>query len=85
MLNGCSLIFRFNKRLGVCLTLITNQHRVTHRMISCSTGFGADSDQSTITIHRLIRRDSLGDNPAGGILTNMNHFGSGIRLHLMVG
>src|SRR5574337_522841 len=65
--------------------LIAEQQRIALRVVPGAGRPLHDLDQSTITVLPMAGGDSLRDNGASGVLTDMDHLGAGVCLLVMVG
>src|SRR5207244_3930925 len=65
--------------------LVADQERVAIGEIARAFRPGMRHHQPTIGVVRLPRCDSLGDDPARGVLAEMQHLGAGIDLLVTIG
>src|SRR4051794_18769892 len=64
---------------------VADQQRIARGEIARASRFTVRGDEATIGILRDARRNSLGDDPAGGVVAEMDHLGAGIDLLVAVG
>ena len=56
--------------------LVPNEQRVAVGEVARVRGAAMRRDQAAIGVLRLAGRDALGDDPAGGVLSEMDHLGA---------
>src|SRR3981189_2120389 len=64
---------------------VADQQRIAGGKIARAGGLAVRGDEAAIGVLRNARRDALGDDPAGGVLAEMDHLGAGIDLLVAVG
>ena len=60
--------------------LVADQQRIAFGAIAYAVGIGRDPNHAAISVVRLARRDTLRDDSARRILTEVDHFGPGVSL-----
>src|SRR4030081_3323681 len=64
---------------------VADQQRIAGGKVARVGGLAVRGDEAAVGVLRHARRDALGDDPAGGVLAEMNHLGAGIDLLVTVG
>src|SRR5207302_8761952 len=77
-------ILGLNIRHRVSTAFVTNQERVTGREIARADRLAVCGHEAAIGVLRYSGRDALRDDPAGGVLAEMQHLGAGIDLLVAV-
>ena len=77
---GCFYI-----REGMRAAFIAYQHTVALTVVSCIGGIFTNLYLPSVTVTGYVCRNALGYNAGSRIFTYVNHFGSGIGLHMSVG
>src|SRR3990172_3102541 len=85
MLKDSRAVSHINVWESVSSALVSQQQRIALRVIACIGSIGHDLDQSAIGIVPVSSRNSLRNDGASGILSNMNHLRPGISLLVVVG
>ena len=80
MFDGRAGVFDLQIWKSVSATLVAEQKRVALTVVPGILGFGPDTDQASVRLLPLTRRDSLGNDGASGVLPDMDHLGTGVRL-----
>ena len=70
---------------GMRSTIAAQQQRVAGTIVACIVGIGCGTNQSTIGILAMSCRNTLRDDSTLGVLTHVNHLGTGISLLIVVG
>ena len=70
---------------GMRSTIAAQQQRVAGTIVACIVGIGCGTNQSTIGILAMSCRNTLRDDGTLGVLTHVNHLGTGISLLIVVG
>ena len=70
---------------GMCSTIAAQQQRVAGTVVACIVGIGCGTNQTTIGVLAMTCRDTLRNDGALGVLTHVNHLGTGISLLIVVG
>ena len=79
------IVFDINIGKGSRPTLFPHQHGVALGVVAGTLGGRHDLDQAPVVVFGLIGADAFGDNGGFGVLSYVNHFGSRIGLHFVVG
>jgi len=85
MFNNRRLVLGLNVGEGVGAAPIAEQQGVALREVAGVFGSFGDLDQSPVAVVALPGRDSLADDSAAGVASQMNHLGAGIGLLMVVG
>lgn len=80
MFQSGRFIFDLNIGKSMGAAPITDQHRITLRIVSRIFSGWHDFDLSAIGIARMPGGNSLGNNRAFGVFSNMDHFGASVCL-----
>ena len=70
---------------GMRSTITAQQQRVAGTVVAGIIGIGCSTNQTTIGVLAMTSRDTLRDDGTLGILTHVNHLGTGIGLLIVVG
>ena len=70
---------------GMRSTIATQQQRVAGTVVAGIVGIGCSTNQTTIGVLAMTSRDTLRNDGALGVLTHVNHLGTGISLLIVVG
>ena len=70
---------------GMRSTIATQQQRVAGTVIACIVGIGCGTNQTSIGVLAMTCRDTFRDDGTLGVLTHVNHLGTGISLLIVVG
>src|SRR5206468_10038450 len=91
-LRGGSLMFHAGGRVtyldvreGVGTGLVPNQERVALRVVARTGGTLHDLHLTSIGVLAVAGRDALGDDGAARVLADVDHFGPGVGLLVVVG
>jgi hypothetical protein len=68
----------------MCAALIANQQRIALSVIACAICSGQRLYEAPISILAMTSRYAFGDYRTFCVLSNMNHFGSGISLLIII-
>src|SRR3977135_2696250 len=77
-------ILRFDIGHGVRAAFVADQERVAGRKIARAGRLAVRGYEAAIGVLGNTGRDALGDDPAGGVLAEMDHLGAGIDLLVAV-
>ena len=84
MLYRSAWVLYLNVRKGMRAAIISHQHRVALREVTSPISALHHLYQPAVCILALTSRDTLRDDRALGVLTDMDHLGTGIGLLLVV-
>ena len=70
---------------GMRSTIATQQQRVAGTVVTGIVGIGCGTNQTTIGVLAMSCRNTLRDDGTLGVLTHVNHLGTGISLLIVVG
>src|SRR6267142_5734965 len=84
MLEGCGGVLGFHIGHGVGAALVADQERVAGGVVARAGCLAMRGDQAAIGVLRNAGRDALGNDPARGVLAEMQHLGAGIDLLVAV-
>ena len=85
MLDHGLLVADLNVGKCVRTTFVADQHGVALRIITRPCGGRRNSDEPAVAVIRMPGRDTLADNRAARVFSDMDHFGAGVRLLIIVG
>src|SRR5690606_3958649 len=79
------LVANLYVREGMSTALISDQHRITLRVIARPGRCRRNPHQSAVAVIGMACRYAFAHNGAAGIFSEVDHFGAGIRLLVMIG
>ena len=85
MLHHSSLVRILDVRECVRTALVTDQKAVALREIACIVRTRQHLHQTAVAVLATSGRDTLADDTAACVLSDMDHLGSGVRLLHIVG
>src|SRR5438876_713919 len=85
MLHAGARVPHLDVRESVGAALVADQKRVALRVVACPSGALHDLYLAPIGVLAVASRDALGDDGAARVLADVDHFGPGISLLVIVG
>src|SRR3989338_10299398 len=80
VLDLCGDVLHVYRRKRVRPATVPDQHRIALRKIPGARRAAADLDQAAIAVVRASGGDAFRDDPAAGVLADMDHFRSAVGL-----
>ena len=85
MLEHSRVVVNIHVWEGVGSTVAAQEQRVARTIVAGIVGIGCGTNQTTIGVLAMTCRDTLRDDGTLGVLTHVNHLGTGISLLIVVG
>ena len=82
--HGC-VVMSIHVWEGMCSAIATQQQRVAGTVVAGIISIGCSTNQTTIGVLAMTSRNTLRDDGTLGVLTHVNHLGTGIGLLIVVG